>query len=81
MQKVQLTLREKCYIQSLQPVLENDHRKILSNLNILIVITREHRRPDIVYNETQKSKCQIINVATPSDQKITMKQQQKIGNY
>ena len=81
MQKVQLTLREKCYIQSLQPVLENDHRKILSNLIILIVITREHRRHDIVYNETQKSKCPIINVATPSDQRITMKQQQNIGNY
>ena len=44
-----------------------------------MVIAREHRRPDIVYTEKQKSKCQVINIATFSDKIITMKQQQKMA--
>ena len=48
-------------------------------MNILIVIAWEHRRSDIVYTETQKSKCQVVNIATPSDQIITIKKQQNMA--
>ena len=43
------------------------------------MIAPEHRRSDIVYTETQKSKCQVINIATPSDQIINIKKQQKMA--
>lgn len=79
MQKILLTLTEKWHIHSLQTALENNDHKVLSNVNILMVIAREHRLPDIVYTEKQKSKCQVINIATFSDKVITMKQQQKMA--
>ena len=61
--------------------LENDKAKILWDFLFQTDRQIEHRKPDIVVLDKTKNTCLIIDVAIPGDQRIALKEVEKIMNY
>ena len=64
------------------PVLENDSRKFLWDINIQTDPLIPARRPDlIIINNKKKRICKIVHFAVPADHRINLKESEKKDKY
>ena len=64
-----------------ESVIENNTVKILWDLCIQVDRQMKYWRPDIVVMEKTTSKCLIINIASPVDNNLILKRNEKLNNY
>lgn len=69
------------YAYDPDPVLENEHAKILWNFPVQTDHTVRHNKPDILLVDKNERHAIIIDIAVPSDYNITRKRAEKIQNY
>lgn len=72
---------EKWYEHSPEGVVENDEVKILWDINIQCDNVITARRPDIVIINKQERLCTIVDVAIPTDVRVSDKEKEKIEKY
>ena len=61
--------------------MENENCKILWDFTIQTDRVIQARRPDIVEINKRTRICQMIDVACPADEKIEIKEKEKIEKY
>ena len=71
----------KCYKHKPASVIDNDKVKILWDFNIQTDHVIQHRRPNIVVLYKTERKYPLIDTAVPGDNRIELKEQEKIDNY
>ena len=79
--KFEIKCEDKWFSPQPEPVLENDKCKILWDFAIQTDKEMEHQRADIVVIDKGKRECKLINKAVPGDQKIKVKELEKITKY
>ena len=62
-------------------VIEDDHVKLLWDLNIQTSTYIPARRPDVVVADRDKKTCNIIDIAVPGDAGIVEKEKEKVEKY
>ena len=72
---------ETYYNHGPQPVYESTHNKLLWDFKIPTDNEIEHNKPEIVVLDKTEWKCQIIDVACPSDTRVKDKGKEKFENY
>ena len=72
---------EKWYDHRAEPVMENEHIKLLWDFNVQIDRTIEARRPDLILIDKIIEECKIIDVAVPGDTRVVKKEEEKIEKY
>ena len=80
-QKFGIEVSEKWYQHHPEAVMENEECKILWDFMIQCDREIQHRKPDIVVVDKKTNKCQIIDVACPSDINLIGKRMEKLRNY
>ena len=70
---------ERWYEHKVESVIENDIVKILWGVCTQVDRQIEHRRPDIVMENTKK--CLITDAASPIDNNLILKRNKKLDNY
>jgi len=80
----------KCYNLSVPPnywnhtpaaVVDSPDVKVLWDFNIFTDHNLTARRPDIIVIDKQTKMAQIIDVAVPADNNVSMKEKEKIDKY
>ena len=72
---------ETYYNHGPQPVYASTHNKLLWDFKIPTDNEIEHNKPEIVLLDKIEWKCQIIDVACPSDTRVKDKGKGKFENY
>ena len=68
---------EKWYDHRAEPVMENEHVKLLWNLNVQRDRTIEARRPDLILIDKIIEECKIIDAAITGDTRVVKKRRGK----
>ena len=68
---------EKWYDHRAEPVMENEHVKLLWDFNVQTDRTIEARRPDLILIDKIIEECKIIDVAIPGDTRVVKKEEEK----
>ena len=79
--KYNLPHTQKWYDHRAEPVVENEHVKLLWDFNIQTDKVIEARRPDLLLVNKQTMECHIIDVAIPGDARVPRKEEEKIEKY
>ena len=69
---------EKRYDLRAEPVMENEHVKLLWDFNVQTDRTIEARRPDLIQIDKIIEECKIIDVAVPGDTRVGKKEEEKL---
>ena len=72
---------KKWYEHKVESVIKNDIVEILSDSCIQVNRQIDHRMQNIVVMEKTTSKCLIIHVTSPVDNKLILKRNKKLNNY
>ena len=68
---------EKWYDHRAEPVMENEHAKLLWDFNVQTDKTIEARRPDLILIDKIIEECKIVDVAIPGDTRVVKKEEEK----
>ena len=68
---------EKWYDHRAEPVMENEHVKLLWDFNVQTERTIEAKRPDLILIDKTIEECKIIDVAIPGDTRVVKKEEEK----
>ncbi|XP_072171997.1 uncharacterized protein [Diadema setosum] len=80
-ENIKYHVRALWYTHEPQKVSENDHVKILWDIDVQTDNVIQHRRPDIIVVERIRQMCTIVAVAVPGDSKVGKKEKENIEKY
>ena len=72
---------ENWYDHRVEPVMENEHVKLLWDFNVQTDRTIEARRPDLILIDKIIEEYKIIDVAVPGDTRVVKTEEEKIEKY